>query len=385
MKKRYIKHSNNTTYRSYLSIAIFTFLFSLLSHGTFAANQSELVIAVVGPLSGQGAKFGEQQQRAVELAAQHFNSKGIKSLPRLKIVNFDDGCDPNQAKKAAESVVEAGIQYVVGHLCSGATLAGLELYAKHGVVVITPGSTNPAITENGYEKVFRSIGRDDQQGKVAARYISDVVKARRLAIVDDGRAYGQGLAKEVASHISESTTIVLQDSVKPEKQDYSSLVSSLKKNAVDFVYFGGMHEEMGRLMREARSQQLNVQFMGGDSAASNDINEISGGAADGMLVTLPSDFSSDKKNATLKQQLQEQDIDPTSPYTFTSYTALYLLAEGIKVASSTNVDDVASALRSQQYATPIGTVAYDNKGDVKDFRFSIFRWNSTGENKLMQY
>src|SRR5690606_33261273 len=154
-------------------------------------------IAAVGPVTGPVAQYGDMQFSGVRLAVEQINAKGGVLGRPLEAVVLDDACEPKQAVAVANRVVNEGIEYVVGHLCSGSTQPASDVYVEEGVLMITPASTSPQITAAGRPMLFRTIGLDSQQGKVAGEFIVDQVKPKRMAIIHDKQQYGQGVADEV--------------------------------------------------------------------------------------------------------------------------------------------------------------------------------------------
>jgi len=244
--------------------------------------------------------------------------------------------------------------------------------------MITPASTSPDITERGYELVFRTIGLDSMQGPVAANYIA-AQNPERVAVVHDKQQYGEGIATAVRDTLKDKgIEIAMFEGITAGAKDFSSLISKLKQADVDYVYYGGYHPELGLILRQAQQAGLDAKFMGPEGVGNKDINTIAGEAAEGLLVTLPPSFDQKAENQALVEAFKETGEDPSGPFVLTSYTAVQLVAEGIEEAQSTDPFEVAEALRSGTFQTPIGTVEYDQKGDLKSFEFVVYEWHSDG-------
>jgi branched-chain amino acid transport system substrate-binding protein len=164
------------------------------------ALQAEIKIGIAGPLSGSALPAGEQQEIGANSAIAHLNANGGLLGEEIVTTTVDDACDPEQAKAAARKLVTEGVIFVVGHVCSGASLAASKIYEDAGIVMISPASTNPKVTESGHGNVFRVIGRDDQQGIIAGNFLADKYASKRIAIIHDERAYGLGLAEFTRRH-----------------------------------------------------------------------------------------------------------------------------------------------------------------------------------------
>lgn len=333
-------------------------------------------IAVVGPITGPVAQYGDMQMIGARMAVEQINAKGGAGGHPLEFVPMDDVCEPKQAVAVANQIVNEGIKFVVGHLCSGSTQPASAIYEDEGILMITPASTNPAITEQGYQMVFRTIGLDSQQGPTAGNFIAQTIKPQRMAVLHDKQQYGQGIAEEVKKTVEEQgVKVVLFEGVNKGQTDFSALITKLKSGNVDFVYYGGYHPELGLILRQAREQGFDVKFMGPEGVGNKDISAIAGPASEGLLVTLPADFAQDPNNADLVQAFKDKNQDPSGPFVMPSYAAVQIIAEGIAKAGEADPEKVAEVLRGSSFETPIGTVEFKENGDLKEFKFVIFEWH----------
>ena len=202
-------------------------------------------------MTGQNAAFGEQLRRGAEMAVKDINAKGGVLGQQLKLAVGDDVCDPKQAVAVANKLAKDGAKFVAGHYCSSSSIPASDVYHEEGVIQMSPGSTNPKLTDRGLENVFRVCGRDDQQGVVAGKYLSETYKGKNIAILHDKSAYGQGLAEETKKALNAAgQTEKLFEAYTPGEKDYSSLVTKLKQLGVDAVYVGGYHTEAGLIARQ---------------------------------------------------------------------------------------------------------------------------------------
>src|SRR5690554_2535492 len=244
--------------------------------------------------------------------------------------------------------------------------------------MITPAATSPEITQRGYELVFRTIGLDNMQGPVAGNYIVSQ-KPERVAVVHDKQQYGEGIATAVRDTLKEAgIEVAMFEGITAGDKDFSSLVTKIKQANVDFVYFGGYHPELGLILRQARQADVTAKFMGPEGVGNNDINTIAGDAAEGLLVTLPPSFDEKEENQELVAAFAEKGEDPSGPFVLPAYTAVQLIAEGIVKADAKDPYEVAKALRSGSFETPIGTVQYDKAGDLEEFEFVVYEWHADG-------
>jgi len=352
---------------------------AVLALSTLGLAQAEdtLKIAVVGPITGPVAQYGEMQMSGAKMAVEQINAKGGIDGMKLEAMLMDDVCEPKQAVNVANQVVNQGIQFVVGHLCSGSTQPASDIYDEEGILMITPASTNPAITERGLTMVFRTIGLDSQQGPVAGNFIAEHIKPERMAVIHDKQQYGQGIAEEVKKTVEDKgVNVVLFEGVSKGQTDFSALITKMKKENVDFVYYGGYHPELGLILRQARQQGFEAGFMGPEGVGNKDISAIAGPAAEGLLVTLPADFTQDPANADLVEAFEEKGEDPTGPFVMPAYAAVQIIADTIAKTGSTDPEKIAETMRETTYETPIGTVEFQESGDLKEFQFVVYTWHA---------
>jgi branched-chain amino acid transport system substrate-binding protein len=364
----------NTVNRSILGAAVGA---AILSLSGLAQAEDTIKIAVAGPITGPVAQYGDMQMSGAKMAVEQINAKGGVNGKKLEAVLIDDVCEPKQAVAVANQIVNQKIKYVVGHLCSGSTQPASKLYEEEGILMITPAATNPAITQQGYKMVFRTIGTDDQQGPTAGQYIAETLKPKKLAILHDKQQYGEGIAKEVRKTV-EAAGIkpVLFEGVNKGQTDFSALITKMKKEGVDFVYYGGYHPELGLLLRQSREQGFDAKYMGPEGVGNKDISAIAGPASEGLLVTLPADFSTDPANADLVKAFQDKKQDPTGPFVMPSYAAVQIITDAIKGAKTEDAVKLADYIRKNNFDTPIGKVAFKDNGDLKEFDFVIFTWHA---------
>ncbi|WP_166257807.1 branched-chain amino acid ABC transporter substrate-binding protein [Marinobacter salicampi] len=348
---------------------------ALMASGSALA---EIKIGIAGPMTGPVAQYGDMQFSGARMAIEQINADGGVMGEKLEAVEVDDVCDPKQAVTVANRLVNEGVQFVVGHLCSSSTQPASDIYEDEGILMITPASTSPEITSRGYELVFRTIGLDSMQGPVAGEYLASL-NPDRVAVIHDKQQYGEGIATAVKETLEEKgVEVPMFDGITAGDKDFSSLVTKLKQADVDYVYYGGYHPELGLILRQARQANLDATFMGPEGVGNKDINSIAGEAAEGLLVTLPPAFDEKEANQELVKAFEEKGEDPSGPFVLTSYAAVQLIAEGIEKAESTDPFDVAAALREGSFETPIGTVEYDSKGDMESFEFVVYEWHSDG-------
>ena len=217
------------------------------------AAQADIKIATAGPMTGQYASFGEQMQRGAEMAVADLNAKGGVLGQKLVLEIGDDACDPKQAVAVANKFVADGVIFVAGHFCSGSSIPASKVYEEEGILQISPASTNPKLTEEGGDNVFRTCGRDDQQGLVAGNMLADEFSGKKVAFLHDKTAYGKGLADEtLKQYQARGKKEAMYEAYTAGEKDYTALISKMKAAGVDVMYVGGYHTEAGLMIRQAR-------------------------------------------------------------------------------------------------------------------------------------
>ncbi|PSS57162.1 branched-chain amino acid ABC transporter substrate-binding protein [Pseudomonas sp. BBP2017] len=348
-------------------------LAGVASH-SFAADT--IKIGIAGPKTGPVTQYGDMQFVGAKQAIKDINAKGGVDGKMLEAKEYDDACDPKQAVAVANKVVNDGVKYVIGHLCSSSTQPASDIYEDEGVIMITPAATSPDITTRGYKLVFRTIGLDSAQGPAAGNYIADHVKPKVVAVLHDKQQYGEGIATAVKQTLEgKGTKVAVFEGLNAGDKDFSSIIQKLKQANVDFVYYGGYHPELGLILRQAQEKGLKAKFMGPEGVGNDSISQIAQNASEGLLVTLPKSFDADPANKAIVDAIKADGKDPSGPFVFPAYSAVTLIAEGIKAAKSEDTDKVAAAIHAGTFKTPTGDLSYDDKGDLKDFKFVVYEWH----------
>ncbi|HSK41832.1 MAG TPA: ABC transporter substrate-binding protein [Arenibaculum sp.] len=345
---------------------------------TMAPAQAEIQVGVGTALTGPFAAFGDEVRNGVEAAVEAINADGGINGEEIVLQFADDACDPKQGMAAANQLVNQGIKYVIGHLCTGPSVPASDLYAEEDVIMITSTATAPVVTERGLDNVFRVAGRDDQQAAVAADYIAQEYPDARIAVVHDKQSYGQGLAEATAQALRDKgIEIAVQESVTAGESDFSALVTKLKNEGIGVLYYGGYHGEAGQIVRQMRAADLDTVLIGADGLNNTDFWNITGDAGEGTLFTFAPDPANNPASAQVVEQLEAENIDPAF-FTLYSYAAMQVLAEALKQAESLETPDVIDALREGTFDTVVGTIDFDDKGDLTDPAYVVYAWQDGG-------
>lgn len=344
--------------------------------------QAEIVIGVAGPHTGPYAAFGEQLWKGAEKAAADLNKAGGINGEPIKLIKADDACEPKQAVAVANRLVDSdGADFVIGHFCSSSSIPASRIYDDAGIVMITPASTNPKLTEQGFPSVFRICGRDDQQGHVAADFMTGELKAKKIAMIHDKDTYGQGLVDATRDRLHQlGVKEVMYEGLTRGEKDFNALVTKIRSTGADAVYFGGLHSEAGPLLRQMREQGVQASFISGDGIVSDDFLKTAGGAefVNGALMTFGADPRQIPAGQDVVASFQQGGYEPEG-YTLYSYATLQTLAAAAKAVKSTDGEKVSAWLKKEEVPTVLGTKAFDTKGDLKVSDYVMYQWDSKGK------
>ncbi|MBY0362683.1 MAG: branched-chain amino acid ABC transporter substrate-binding protein [Phreatobacter sp.] len=349
--------------------------------------QAQIRLGVAGPITGPNASFGAQLRQGVEQAVEDINAAGGILGQRIQLSVGDDVSDPRQGVSVANKFVGDGIKFVVGHFNSGVSIPASEVYAENGIVAITPASTNPRLTERGLWNVFRTCGRDDQQGAVAAAFLVRNFAGKRVAIVHDKTTYGKGLADETQKAMNAAgLREVIYEGVNTGEKDFSALISKLKAANVDVVYWGGLHTEGGLIVRQMRDQGVSAPLMSGDGIADNEFAAIAGPGAVGTLMTFPPDPRNRAEARAVVEKFRTARRFEPQAYTLYSYAAVQILQQAAVATNSLDPKKIAEFMRTGHvFKTVIGDISYDRKGDITRADYVMYTWRAGPDGKVSYF
>jgi branched-chain amino acid transport system substrate-binding protein len=378
-KKTQEQHLMSQTFyrKGFLALAVATAM------GVSSFVQADVKIGVAGPMTGANASFGEQYMKGAQAAADAINKAGGINGEKIVLVAGDDACEPKQAVAVANRLADQDkVIGVVGHFCSSSTIPASEVYADAGIIAITPGSTNPTVTERGLADMFRMCGRDDQQGIVAGDYIVDVLKGKKVAVINDKDTYGKGLADATSAQLTKrGVKPILEEGLTRGEKDFSALVTKIRSLGADVVYFGGLHPEAGPLVRQMREQGLkDVKFMSDDGVVTDELVTTAGGAqyVDGVYMTFGADPRMLPDSKAVVDEFRKSGYEPEG-YTLYAYASVQALAAGFNGAKSNKGADAGKWLKANPVKTVMGEKAWDAKGDLKVSDYVVYQWDKAGK------
>jgi branched-chain amino acid transport system substrate-binding protein len=338
---------------------------------------ADITIATVGPITGSLAALGEQYKRGAELAVADINAAGGINGEKLVLEIGDDACDPKQAVAVANQMASKGVKFVAGHLCSGSSIPASKVYEEEGILMISPASTNPTLTDEGGWNVHRVCGRDDAQGKVAAGFIAKNYAGKKVAVIDDKSAYGKGLADVTRAELKAAGfEVALSESFTAGEKDYTALVSKMKDAGVEAIYIGGYHPEEGVIARQMAEQGLKAQIISGDSMNNIEFWTIAGTAGEGLIFTFAPEPRNIPAAKAVVEKFKAAGYDPEG-YTLYTYAAIQEYAAAATATKGFDNKAIAEWLRAgNPVDTVLGTIVMDAKGDIKDAKYVWYKFSN---------
>ena len=351
--------------------------------GFAGAAEADVTIGVAGPITGANASFGAQLTQGVAQAAEDFNRSGGILGQRVVIQQGDDVSDPKQGVSVANKFVDDGVSFVVCHFNSGVTIPASEVYADNGVLMITPSATNPKVTERKLWDVFRTCGRDDQQGRLWADLALGKLRDAKIAIVHDKTTYGQGLADAAKGFMNAGgKKEVLYEGVNAGEKDYSAIVSKIKASGAEYLMWGGLHTEGGLIVRQMRDQGIKTVMISGDGITDTEFASVGGTGVEGTLMSFGPEPRNNPNAKGIVAEFAAKGFDPQG-YTLYSYAAMQIIKQAAEKANSLDPKKLAEVMHSGvSFKTVIGDIAYDKKGDRTTVDYVWYVWQKGEDGKI---
>jgi branched-chain amino acid transport system substrate-binding protein len=341
-----------------------------------ATEPAAVRLGLVVPMVSEAGPVAQSMRRSAEMAVDDWTPK-LQRVVDLRVK--EDQFDPRQAVLTAEKLVQEGVWGVVGHFYSSSSIPASAVYHRAGVPLVTPTSTHPRLTSQGFENVFRISGRDDQQAAIAAEFVLAQLKPRRVAIIHDQTEYGLGLAESFAGVLRRRAPrrVVLTETLSQGDKDFSAQVARLKGAVPDVVYFGGIFREAGHLVRQMRQAGMTAVFVSGDAVLDPEFIKLAGeDAITGIYLTFAPDPRLLQSAASLIRRY-ELRYGSLGPYVLYAYDAVGVLLQAIQVAkpidnSRPELQKVLRAIRTRPYAGALGTLRWDRNGDLMTPPYVIY-------------
>ncbi len=345
-----------------------------------AAPASEAIIVKIGhaaPLTGSIAHLGKDNENGARLAVEEINAQGLTidgHKIQLELDAQDDAADPKTGTAVAEKFVEDHVVAVVGHLNSGVSIPASKIYSDAGIVQISPSSTNPGYTQQGFKTTYRVVATDAQQGPALANYATKVLGAKRIAIVDDSTVYGKGLADEFAKTVQASgAKIVAREATNDRATEFQAVLRKIKRVQPDVIMFGGMDATGGPFTKQAAALGIRAKILGGDGVCTDKVGELAGTAVQNLVCSEAGlALSKMDKGADFEKKYVDRFHTPVQIYAPFTYDAVYVIVDAMKRANSIEAPKVLAAMPSTDYNGVIGHIAFDDKGDLKESAITLY-------------
>ena len=345
----------------------------------------DLVVKIghVAPTSGSIAHLGKDNENGARMAIEELNAKGVTiggRKAKFELLVEDDAGDPKQGTAAAQKLVDAKVNGVIGHLNSGTSIPASKLYSDAGIPQISPSATNPRYTRQGYKTTFRVVADDVHLGGTLGKYAVTQLKGKSIAIIDDRTAYGQGVAEEFEKAVKASNgKVVGREFTNDKATDFTAILTTLKGKKPDVVFFGGMDAVAGPMMRQMKQLGIEAKFMGGDGICSGELPKLAAGAmADGQVVCAEAGGvegagkkSMDDFYAAFKKKFNA-DVQVYAPYVYDAVNVM--VAAMVKAGSADPAKYLPVLAKTEGYKGVTGTISFDNKGDVKNGALTLYTY-----------
>jgi branched-chain amino acid transport system substrate-binding protein len=336
----------------------------------------------VAPTSGGIAHLGKDNENGARMAIDELNAKGVTiggRKAKFELLAEDDAADPKQGTAAAQKLVDAKVNGVIGHLNSGTSIPASKIYSDAGIPQISPSATNPRFTRQGYKTTFRVVADDVHLGGTLGKYAVQQVKGKSIAVIDDRTAYGQGVADEFEKGVKAAGgKIVGREFTNDKATDFTAILTSLKAKKPDVVFFGGMDAVAGPMLRQMKQLGIDAKFMGGDGICSGELPKLAAGSmADGQVVCAEAGGIDSKDKAAVKKM---DDFQIYAPYVYDAVNVM--VAAMVKAGSTDPAKYLPVLAKTDGYDGVIGKIGFDSKGDIKNGALTLYTYKGGAKDSL---
>ena len=360
---------------------------------TGAVSAQDLVVRIghVGPISGAIAHLGKDNENGARMAIDELNAKGVTiggRKARFELLAEDDAADPRQGTAAAQKLVDSKVNGVVGHLNSGTSIPASRIYSEAGIPQISPSSTNPRFTRQGFKTTFRVVADDVHLGGTLGRYAVQTLKGKSIAVIDDRTAYGQGVADEFEKAVKAAGgNVVGREFTNDKATDFTAILTTLRGKNPDVVFFGGMDAVAGPMLRQMKTLGINAKFVGGDGICSPQLANLAAGTMADDQVYCAKAGGVDKEgekamadfNAAFKRKFNT-DVQVYAPYVYDAVNVM--VAAMLKAGSADPAKYLPELAKTEGFRGVTGTIAFDNKGDIKNGALTLYTYRGGKQAQL---
>ncbi len=355
---------------------------AVMSLGLSAAHAQTVVkLGNAAPLTGTISHLGKDLENGTRMAIETVNAAGGADIGgkkvRFELIGEDDQADPRTGTTVAQRLVDAGVKGVIGHLNSGTSIPASRIYHQGGVPQVSPASTNPKLTQQNYDSVFRTIANDVQQGGALGEFAVKTLGGQRIAIVDDRTAYGQGLADETDKAVKAAGgAVVAREFTTDKATDFNAILTKIRATNPDVIFYGGMDAQAGPMLRQIKQLGLNVKFLSGDGACSPEMIKLAGDGINANTYCSMAGLPIQKMpgGAKFREDYRKRfnsDVQVYAPY---AYDAAMAIIKSMEKAGSTEPSKYLPELKTIQFDGVTGEVAFDERGDIRKGAVTIYQF-----------
>ena len=335
-------------------------------------------IGSAAPLTGPQAHLGKDNENGTRMAIEDANAKGISiggKKVHFELVSEDDQADPKTATIVAQKLVDDNVSGVIGHLNSGTTIPAAKIYSDNGIPQISPSATAVAYTHQGFKTAFRVMANDAQQGHALGVYAVKNLGAKKIAVIDDRTAYGQGLADEfIKAATAAGAEIVSHEYTSDKSVDFTAVLTAVKAKQPELLFYGGMDAQGGPMARQIKALALNVKFMMGDGGRTPEFIKLAGDAAQGVYGSLPGvpleKMSGGMEFSRRYESEFKQPIQLYAPY---CYDAVNVMIAAMQKAGSTDPAKYLPSLATISHDGITAKIQFDENGDLKGGAVTLYQ------------
>jgi branched-chain amino acid transport system substrate-binding protein len=358
-----------------------------------AHAQTTVRIGSAAPTSGPAAHQGKDTENGARLAIEDLNAKG--AMIDGKKVTWalqaeDDASDPKQGTAVAQKLVDGGVVGVVGHLNSGTTVPASKIYSAAGIPQISPATTSPVYTSQAFKTTFRVVANDRLIGRALAHYSLDTLRARKIAVIDDRTAFGQGLADEFVKGVKAApggaAMIVSRQYTTDKATDFNAILTQIRAKQPDVIFYGGMDATAGPMMKQMKALGITARLVSGDGVCSEKMPLLAGDAlGDDKVVCAVAGGVTGPQEAgynafvTRYEQRYKLQLQTYAPY---AYDAVMVLATAMQQARSSKPAVFMPVLAKIRYQGVTGNIAFDAHGDLRDAALTLYTYRQGKLTKL---
>jgi len=361
-----------------LSIALLTACGESKKPITSGIDELVVKIGAAAPLTGPQAHIGKDNENGTRMAIEDANTRGVIIGGRkahFELISEDDQADPKTATIVAQKLVDAKVNGVIGHLNSGTSIPASRIYNDNNIPQISPSATALSYTAQGLKTVFRVMSNDGQQGKTLGEFAAKTLNAKKIAVIDDRSAYGQGLADEFIKSVqANGAQIVAREYTTDKAVDFTAVLTSIKSKHPDLLFFGGMDPQGVPMAKQLKALGLNAKFMMGDGGYTPKLLDLAGDAADGVYASLPGvPLEQMPGGKDFSQRYQEKYQQPIQLYAPYCYDAVNVMIAAMQKAGSADPAKYLPELAKTTHGGVTANIAFDEKGDIKDGAVTLYQ------------